>query len=269
MDTVVESPMVQQPPVGEQHPINEQQLSASPTGSRKRTFHEANGVAEGDVGIEPQDKLQISASPGGEDQVPLDGLPPNGPAPTTPSLPPVAIGTGNGPVEAVSLSTNAASNPAAAAAPIPIPTPKTPISFPTMPNKKLKLSPASLEAKRIEKEIRDRQRAEEKVKKEEEKRVREEEKKKREEEREEEKKKREEKREEKRKVREEERLARDGEKRKKEEEKLKKERVSAILPHGSGRLCDKSMLRLAIPFKILILPVTNEIKLLLRQACCL
>lgn len=125
-------------------------------------------------------------------------------------------------------------------------------------NKKRKLSPATKDAKQQEKETKERQRLEEKVKKdeekqmradekkkrdaerEEEKRLREEEKKKRDAEREEEKrlkeeekKKREAEREEKRKAKEEEKAtkeaAKEDEKRRKEEEKQKKERVCVSL----------------------------------------
>lgn len=108
--------------------------------------------------------------------------------------------------------------------------------------KKRKLSLASQQAKQQEKEVKERQRVEEKLKKEEEKkkrdaareeekRLKEEEKRKREAEREEERKQREEKK----KAKEEERAvkeaAKEEEKRRKEEEKMKKERVSAIEVH--------------------------------------
>lgn len=224
MNTMVESPIMQQPPMGEQT------RSVSPAGSRKRAFEEVDGTAvdnQKDAAIELKSNAPVISTPRElEDmcQPPLNVIPANGPAPTTTALPPGVTGTEAKPIESVSTSMNTPSNPAVASPPIPTPTPKTPIAMPAMPNKKVKLSPASLEAKRIEKEIRDRQRAEDKAKKEEEKRIREEEKKKRDEEREEERKKREEKK----KAKEEERLAREEEKRKKEEEKLKKERVSAI-----------------------------------------
>lgn len=94
------------------------------------------------------------------------------------------------------------------------------------PNKKLKLSPATKEAKRKEKEEKDRLRLEERAKKDAEKKAKEEERKKKEAEKEEEKKKREAEREEKKKQKEEEKQAKEEEKRKKEEEKEKKERVS-------------------------------------------
>lgn len=97
-------------------------------------------------------------------------------------------------------------------------------------NKKQILSPATKEAKRLEKEEKDRLKLEEKAKKEAEKRVKEEERKKKEAEREEERKKREAEREEKRKLKEEEKQAKDEEKRKKDEEKEKKERVSFLRP---------------------------------------
>jgi chromatin assembly factor 1 subunit A len=243
MDTMMESPILQQPSIGEQA------RSVSPTGSRKRAFEEVDGVVDNqrDAAIEPKINAQAVSTPKGDDicQPPLNVTTANGPAPTTSILlPSTSIGTENEPIESVSMDTKATPSPAVASTPVPVPTPKTPLRVPAMPNKKVKLSPASLEAKRIEKEIRDRQRAEERAKKEEEKRVREEEKKRREEEREEEKKKKEEekrkrdeereeerkKREEKKKVKEEERLAREEEKRKKEDEKLKKERVSAMYP---------------------------------------
>ncbi|KAK2756426.1 chromatin assembly factor-I (CAF-I) p90 subunit [Arachnomyces sp. PD_36] len=239
MDTMVESHIIQQPPMGEQTT-----RSVSPTGSRKRAFEEIEEAVVGsqkDAGIQPTDSTQvISTSIGGESisQPSLNGTSVNGIARTTTAPAPVPNGLENSPIESNSISTGTTSNSATTPAPIPIPTPKTPLSMPTMPNKKVKLSPASLEAKRIEKEIRDRQRAEEKARKEEEKRIREEEKKKRDEEREEERKKKEEekkkrgeereeerkKREEKKKAKEEERQAREEEKRKKEEEKSKKER---------------------------------------------
>lgn len=94
------------------------------------------------------------------------------------------------------------------------------------PNKKLKLSPATKEAKRKEKEEKDRLRLEEKVKKEAEKKAKEEERKKKDAEKEEERKKRDAEREEKKKQKEEEKQAKEEEKRKKEEEKEKKDRVS-------------------------------------------
>lgn len=102
--------------------------------------------------------------------------------------------------------------------------------------KKRKLSPASQQAKQQEKEVKERERVQEKQRKEDEKRLKEEEKKKREAAREEEKrlkeeerKKREAEREEKRRAKEEGKAAKEAakeeEKRRKEEEKLKKERV--------------------------------------------
>lgn len=94
------------------------------------------------------------------------------------------------------------------------------------PNKKIKLSPATKESKRKEKEEKDRLRLEEKAKKDAEKKAKEEERKKKEAEKEEERKKREAEREEKKKQKEEEKQAKEEEKRKKEEEKEKKERVS-------------------------------------------
>lgn len=115
-------------------------------------------------------------------------------------------------------------------------TPQQPSNTTTAPSaaaKKQKLSPNTKEAKRLEKEEKDRLRLEEKAKKEEEKRIKEEERKKKEAEREEEKKKRDaereeerKRREEKKKAKEEEKNAKDEEKRKREEEKVKKERVS-------------------------------------------
>lgn len=106
-------------------------------------------------------------------------------------------------------------------------------TVPQAATKKQKLSPNTKEAKRLEKEEKDRIKLEEKAKKDEEKRIKDEERKKKEAEREEEKKKRDaereeerKRREEKKKAKEEEKNARDEEKRKKEEEKVKKERVS-------------------------------------------
>jgi chromatin assembly factor 1 subunit A len=119
-------------------------------------------------------------------------------------------------------------------APLPV-SPSTPQqpSDTTTAAKKQKLSPNTKEAKRLEKEEKDRLRLEEKAKKDEEKRIKDEERKKKEVEREEEKKKRDaereeerKRREEKKKAKEEEKVARDEEKRKREEEKVKKERVS-------------------------------------------
>lgn len=254
--------MVQQPS------IPEQPRSVSPTESKKRAFDEVNGAGEGNAGMEYPNIAQISN--GKENQQPLDVMTTNDPVPPATLPPPSTTGTGIGPIEQVPINTDTTSNAPVAAVtsePIPIP-PKTPVAMPTMPNKRVKLSPASMEAKRIEKEIRDRQRAEEKAKKEEERRIREEEKKKREEEKEEERKKREEKREEKRKAKEEERLAREEEKRKKEEERQKKERVSAMLSHDNSRLCEQLILPLSSALKILILLVTNEIKCLFHQTCC-
>jgi chromatin assembly factor 1 subunit A len=118
--------------------------------------------------------------------------------------------------------------------PLPVP-PSTPqlSSDTTAAAKKQKISPNTKEAKRLEKEEKDRLKLEEKAKKDEEKRIKDEERKKKEIERDEEKKKRDaereeerKRREEKKKAKEEEKLARDEEKRKREEEKVKKERVS-------------------------------------------
>ncbi|OJD23647.1 hypothetical protein ACJ73_04999 [Blastomyces percursus] len=94
-------------------------------------------------------------------------------------------------------------------------------------NKKRKLSSASKQARALEREMKEKQRAEEKAKRDEERRKREEErkkkdeeKKKRDEEREEERRKREEKK----KAKDEERLAREEEKKKRDEERIKKEK---------------------------------------------
>ncbi|KLJ09513.1 hypothetical protein EMPG_15070 [Blastomyces silverae] len=87
-------------------------------------------------------------------------------------------------------------------------------------NKKRKLSPASMQARALEKEMKEKQKAEEKAKKDEERKRKEEEKKRRDEEREEERRKREEKK----KAKDEERLAREEERKKRDEERMKKEK---------------------------------------------
>ncbi|KAL2004176.1 hypothetical protein VTN02DRAFT_5825 [Thermoascus thermophilus] len=200
-------------------PSLSQSLSASPTGSRKRSFQEIDdGPAEltktpkpSDGGVKPSTKTPDA----NQSSAVADG-PATSTAPDNVTAAPVDVAKETPPVSSVLtvLSTPNMSPPAA---------PSTPQQSTT--NKKRKLSPASKEAKRLEKEAKERQKIEEKAKKEEERRAKEEEKKRREAEREEERKKREEKR----KAKEEEKVAKEEEKRKKEEEKLKKERAQMRL----------------------------------------
>ncbi|PGH07352.1 hypothetical protein GX51_01896 [Blastomyces parvus] len=94
-------------------------------------------------------------------------------------------------------------------------------------NKKRKLSPASKQARALEKEMKEKQKAEEKARKDEERKKKEEERKKKEEEKKRKDEEREEerrKREEKKKAKDEERLAREEEKKKRDEERMKKEK---------------------------------------------
>lgn len=158
----------------------------------------------------------------------------------TPSIPNMAINntidisvSGNQPVQSVTTaSTPSETVPfVPSTPPRPQPQPSTAPGADANPlNKKVKLSPATKEARRKEKEEKDRLRLEEKAKKDAEKKARDEERKKKEVEKEEERKKREAERDEKKKQKEEEKHAKEEEKRKKEEEKEKKERVSFSSP---------------------------------------
>ncbi|EED17993.1 chromatin assembly factor 1 subunit A, putative [Talaromyces stipitatus ATCC 10500] len=241
-----------------QHPLNQHLPMSSPTSpqNRKRTFNEVEGghnilnpdtikpQRHGDDEQENQNPLQyVNAID--IDKVPLTAanmtetqatqIPANAPNPpsngtftlTTPTVP----STPPQPQQHATTSSNTAN----------------------FVNKKLKLSPGSKEAKRKEKEERDRLRAEEKAKKEAEKKAKEEERKKKEAEKEEERKKRETEREEKKKQKEEERQAKEEGKRKKEEEREKKERsqmrLKAFFSKPSGTAAERTSLVPSSPRK--------------------
>ncbi len=95
----------------------------------------------------------------------------------------------------------------------------------TQPAKRRKLTFAEKESLMIERELKDKQKAEEKARKDDEKRVKEEQKKQKEEEARDERRKKEEEREEKKRIKELEKSVKEEEKRKKEDEKAKKEKV--------------------------------------------
>ncbi|CRG87332.1 Chromatin assembly factor 1 subunit rlf2 [Talaromyces islandicus] len=196
----------------------------SPTPSRKRAFSE---VDEPNAQRQETPKYQKHDGPGDQEN-------------RNPLQHPDHMVVDKSTTSTTSVTSNFAENTSATTSTTPLPAPPstprqpsttTTVIVPSAATKKQKLSPNSKEAKRLEKEEKDRLRLEEKAKKEEEKRIKEEERKKKEAEREEEKKKRDaereeerKRREEKKKAKEEERHARDEEKRKKEEEKVKKER---------------------------------------------
>lgn len=96
---------------------------------------------------------------------------------------------------------------------------------PAQPAKRRKLTFAEKESLKVEKELKDKLKAEEKAKREDEKRVKDEEKKRKEEEVREERRKKEEEREEKKRIKELEKSSKEEEKRRKEDEKAKKEKV--------------------------------------------
>lgn len=98
----------------------------------------------------------------------------------------------------------------------------------TQPTKRRKLTFAEKESLMIEREVKDKQKAEEKARKDDEKRSKEEQKKRKEEEARDERRKKEEEREEKKRIKELEKSVKEEEKRRKEDEKTKKEKVLCI-----------------------------------------
>ncbi|EQL33381.1 hypothetical protein, variant [Blastomyces dermatitidis ATCC 26199] len=237
--------------------------STSPsTLSRKRSFSEVDGCA---LKTNPQDNNGGTGLP--EVVVPNDGLQESSTTHTAgmkseihPSIETAGIPQSTTTTKSSSTSTSTASlsvdslphadrigspDPSILS-PIPLPNcidniqtqSQTPPPLPATPpaasgfvlpnnNKKRKLSPASNQARALEKEMKEKQRAEEKAKKEEERRRKEEERKKKEEEkkkRDEEREEERRKREEKKKAKDEERLAREEEKKKRDEERMRKEK---------------------------------------------
>ncbi|KAL2371959.1 hypothetical protein RJ035_006308 [Blastomyces gilchristii] len=253
--------------------------STSPsTLSRKRSFSEVDGCA---LKTNPQDNNGGTGLP--EVVVPNDGLQESSTTHTAgmkseihPSIETAGIPQSTTTTKSSSTSTSTASlsvdslphadrigspDPSILS-PIPLPNcidniqtqSQTPPPLPATPpaasgfvlpnnNKKRKLSPASNQARALEKEMKEKQRAEEKAKKEEERRRKEEERKKKEEEkkkRDEEREEERRKREEKKKAKDEERLAREEEKKKRDEERMRKEKshVKLAPPHRFERDTD-------------------------------
>jgi chromatin assembly factor 1 subunit A len=222
MDVTVESSATLAGPLGQSYPT-------SPSGSRKRSFHQLDDVGNIKI-IEGSNRVRSQ-----ENQAPQDFTPPSIEKVETPAKQSLGITTSEASMTTGSKRTTLADAMDDVTHASSLSTPNLTTSPPSVApqlglaqgpiataNKKRKLSPVSKEVMRLEKEEKDRVKLEEKAKKEEEKRIKEEERKKREVERDEEKRKREEKK----RAKEEERIAKEEEKRKKEAEKKKKESVS-------------------------------------------